>query len=135
MTPLELVTHVSEGLPVSPADLDAFIAAHRKEGQHSDYKSGLLAEEPHGSAELRRHIAGILMLHHNSAANDLPADAFGSGPVNHRFAKSGLHIWSVGRNGSVKGEVAGSDEMVLKVPAENQESYPAGSTDLPRISK
>lgn len=59
MTPLELVAHVSEGLPVSPTDIDAFIAAHRQEGQHIDYKSGLLATEPHGSAELRRHIAGM----------------------------------------------------------------------------
>jgi hypothetical protein len=59
MTPLELVAHVSEGLPVSPADLDSFIDAHKKEGQHVDYKSGLLLAESHGSAALRRHIAGM----------------------------------------------------------------------------
>lgn len=59
MTPLELVAHVSEGLPVTSTNLDAFIAAHQKEGQHLDYKSGQLAVESHGSAELRRHVTGM----------------------------------------------------------------------------
>ena len=59
MTPLELVERLSEGMSLSADELDTFLAGNPKEGQHLDYKSGMLADDGQGSVKLRRHVAGM----------------------------------------------------------------------------
>jgi len=59
MTPLELVEQISEGIDFAPNDLDTFLVEHPVEGQHLDYKSGMLADDGQGSAKLRRHVTGM----------------------------------------------------------------------------
>lgn len=59
MSPLELLSRISEGFSVSSSDLDHLINANPKEGQHLDYKSGLLTDESGGSIKIRRHVSGM----------------------------------------------------------------------------
>ena len=62
-------------------------------------------------------IRTAIALHHNPDANDWPADPFGNGPLCHRKNESNWSLWSVGRDGIDDQGVAGSDDVVLNLPA------------------